>query len=564
MNEKESILIQQRIRHLKTGIKTKAEHEPKSILTGKTPEIDKKIYQDTKKINKQKTALKNLISKRNKLTVLSSKLEPEAAKVIESDYLEDLAPTYKQEILNRKIIWQADINNKPQIAFLQATEEEVLYSGSRGSGKTDALIADPLRYITNPNFKGLIIRKSMKRLREVMSRARKMYLQAVPGTRWKEQEKMFVFPSGATLEFGYCDTEADLDQYIGQEYIWLGIDELTQYPNDTIIETLKQSLRTTDKTLPRTIRCTCNPGGPGHRWVKERFVNLGPQNTRITIKIDTAAGTRQITRKWIHSTTSDNSILVENDPNYLVSLHAIQNETLRKQWLYGDWDAAEGIAFSEFNRQVHVIKPFNIPNNWLKFRACDWGYSSLAVCLWFAVDYDNNVYVYREMVENGNKAPRKLTATEFANKVLTKEYQERIRYGVLDCSTWSDRGQNGPSIAEEMIGRGCQWRMSDGSKGSRIAGKMQIHQYLSINEITGKPRLFIFDNCREIIDELSSLPLDENNPEDVDTEAQDHAYDALRYGLMSRPLIASDYMWRSDNGSNGSNAGIVVSSTFGY
>jgi hypothetical protein len=503
MNEKESILIQQRIRHLKTGIKTKAEHEPKSILTGKTPEIDKKIYQDTKKINKQKTALKNLISKRNKLTVLSSKLEPEAAKVIESDYLEDLAPTYKQEILNRKIIWQADINNKPQIAFLQATEEEVLYSGSRGSGKTDALIADPLRYITNPNFKGLIIRKSMKRLREVMSRARKMYLQAVPGTRWKEQEKMFVFPSGATLEFGYCDTEADLDQYIGQEYIWLGIDELTQYPNDTIIETLKQSLRTTDKTLPRTIRCTCNPGGPGHRWVKERFVNLGPQNTRITIKIDTAAGTRQITRKWIHSTTSDNSILVENDPNYLVSLHAIQNETLRKQWLYGDWDAAEGIAFSEFNRQVHVIKPFNIPNNWLKFRACD-------------------------------------------------------------CSTWSDRGQNGPSIAEEMIGRGCQWRMSDGSKGSRIAGKMQIHQYLSINEITGKPRLFIFDNCREIIDELSSLPLDENNPEDVDTEAQDHAYDALRYGLMSRPLIASDYMWRSDNGSNGSNAGIVVSSTFGY
>lgn len=513
------------------------------------------IKRDANRINNKKAQIK----------VIEQALGEDTNKVIEQDQFDKLPESIQEGIRKQqRIIWEPDPNNQPQIAFLEASEEEVLYSGSRGTGKTDALIADPLRYVNNPNFKALIIRKSMKRLREVMQRARKMYLQAVPGTRWKEQEKMFIFPSGASIEFGYCDIESDLDQYIGQEYIWLGIDELTQYSTSDIIETLKQSLRTTDPTLTRMIRATCNPGGPGHRWVKERFIDQGPQNAKITLEIQTEYGIQKITRKWIHSVTTDNSILMKNDPSYLTSLYAIQNETLKRQWLYGDWDAAEGLAFSEFKKEIHVVKPFAIPRNWLRFRACDWGYSSLAVCLWFAVDYDNNIYVYKELASNGPLAKRRLTANEFADAVLAMEAGERIRYGVLDCSTWSERGQNGPSIAEEMIGRGCLWRMSDSSKGSRVAGKMQIHKLLNVDQLTKKPKLFIFDTCKEIITELASLPLDENNPEDVDTDAVDHAYDALRYGLMSRPQIASDYLWRADNGSLGTNANIIVNKTIGY
>lgn len=481
------------------------------------------------------------------------------------------APEIPQEIIvkseepavQRKIIWQPDANNLPQIAFLQAIEEEVLYAGSRGGGKTDALIADPLRYVDNPNFKGLIIRKTMKRLREVMSRAKKIYLPAVPGTKWKEMEKMFVFPSGATIEFGYCDTEADLDQYIGQEYIWLGIDELTQYESDYILETLKQSLRSTDPKLKRQIRCTANPGNIGHRWVKERFIDRGNSNERIILTYNINGIERRLTRKWIHSTIEDNSILMQNDPDYIVSLEAIENETLKKQWRYGDWDTASGAAFSEFNKNTHVVKPFEIPKNWLRFRGCDWGYSSLAVCLWVACDYDNNLYVYRELVENGNKAVKKLTSTEFARKVINIEAGERVKYGVLDVSTWAKRGHDGPSIAEEMHTVGCHWRMSDSSAGSRIAGKMQIHEYLAKDKFTGKPRIYIFDNCKELISELSSIPIDDNNPEDVDTDVQDHAYDALRYAIMSRPKIANDYMWRAENGGMGTNH-VVVSSSFGY
>jgi PBSX family phage terminase large subunit len=538
-------------------------YKKKNKLTAKTRPQERRA-QHLKDIEVAQQHIQDKKRKIESLDVVLDALSEDGSKVIETSVLDNVPPSAQKAILDQKIIWQPDFNNRPQIAFLEASEEEVMMSGARGSGKTDALIADPLRFVGNGNFKALFIRKSMKRLREVMSRARKIYLPAVPGTRWKEQEKMFVFPSGATIEFGYCDNEADLDQYIGQEYVWLGIDEITQYPTDSIIESLKQSLRTTDPTLKRMIRCTCNPGGAGHRWVKERFVNLGPPDTKITLEIQTEHSVQKITRKWIHSLTTDNTILMKNDPQYLTSLYAIQNETLKRQWLYGDWDAAEGAAFSEFNKNVHVIKPFAIPSSWLRFRACDWGYSSLAVCLWFAVDYDNNVYVYRELVENGNKAKQKLTAPEFARKVLQTEAGERVRYGILDCSTWSDRGQTGPSIAEEMINQGCAWRMSDGSKGSRIAGKMQVHTFLSLNPFTKKPKVFIVEHCKELIDELSSLPLDDNNPEDVDTDAQDHAYDAFRYGLMSRPQIANNSLWRIDTSSQGTNANIVVSKTFGY
>lgn len=519
---------------------------------------------NTKRTEKAKKSLRKKAKKeKDKKFVANVKQAIDKIPKEEIVKTEIIVESYKSEIPEQLIIWQPDPDNKPQIMFLEAPEEEVLFSGSRGSGKSDALIADPLRYVNNGNFKALIIRKTMKQLRELMSRARKMYLPAVPGTKWKEQEKLFVFPSGATIEFGYCDTDADADQYQGQQYCWLGIDEITQYATDYILETIKQSLRSTDPTLSIQVRATTNPNGPGHRWVKQRWIERGKSGEKIVINIMTDFGMQTITRKWIHSVTQDNSILMKHDPRYLASLSSIQNETLRRQWLFGDWDAAEGVAFSEFRKDTHVIKPFTIPPNWLRFRAADWGYSTMAACLWFAIDYDNNLYIYRELITGGDVG-KKVDAPSFARLVLDLEKSERIKYGVLDCSTWSERGMSGPSIAEEMITLGCLWKMSDSSKGSRVAGKMQIHQYLKIDEYTKKPKLFIFENCKELIDELASLPLDENNPEDVDTDACDHAYDALRYGLMSRPQIASDYMWRADNGSYGSNANIVVSDSFGY
>ena len=150
--------------------------------------------------------------------------------------------------------------------------------------------------------------------------------------------------------------------------------------------------------------------------------------------------------------------------------------------------------------------------------------------LWFAIDFDNNLYVYRELYT------KKVVADQFAYQVLNLEQGEYIRYGVLDSSTWAKRGDVGPSIAETMITSGCRWRPSDRSPKSRINGKLEIHRRLSADAETGEPSLYIFNNCLNIIRTLPLLPCDKNNPEDVDTHAEDHAYDALRYGCMSRPI----------------------------
>jgi hypothetical protein len=198
--------------------------------------------------------------------------------------------------------------------------------------------------------------------------------------------------------------------------------------------------------------------------------------------------------------------------------------------LEGDWDIMEGAAFPEWNRSIHVIEPFDIPYNWRRFRACDYGYGSYAAVLWFAVTPEEQLIVYRELYVS------KVLAPDLADMILDLESEVgQISYRVLDSSCWHKRGDPGPSIAESMIVRGCRWRPSDRSKGARVAGKNEIHRRLQVDEYTEEPRLQIFSNCVHTIAQLPVIPLDKNNPEDVDTNSEDHLYDALRYGCMSRP-----------------------------
>jgi hypothetical protein len=230
-------------------------------------------------------------------------------------------------------------------------------------------------------------------------------------------------------------------------------------------------------------------------------------------------------------------------------------EHQRRQLLDGDWSISEGSAFSEFSTLKHVVEPYDIPNSWPKFRACDYGYGSMTAVLWFAVTPAEQIVIYRELYCS------KVTAVDLAEMILEAEAGEKIRYGVLDSSLWHNRGDTGPSLAEQMIMKGCRWRPSDRSKGSRIAGKNEVHRRLQVDEFTEEPRLVFFNNCRNIISELPSLPLDKNNPEDVDTKSPiDHGYDALRYGLMTRPRSSL-----FDYDPNAQRSGFQASdSVFGY
>ena len=475
----------------------------------------------------------NYWSTKSKLKKIDNVLEGKE-QLIEKDKIEETTPNIREAIKDREVIFEP--NEGPQTEFLAASEREVFYGGARGGGKSYAMLVDPLRYCDKQKHRALLIRRTMPELRDLINHSQQLYPKAYPGAKWREQEKEWKFPSGARIEFGYAENLTDALRYQGQSYTWIGIDELPQYPTEDIYNFLRSSLRSVDPEIPVYMRATGNPGNVGSLWVKNMFVDPAVPNTKFDIDIKTPTGVKKISRRFIPAKLEDNPYLMQTDDYYamLASLPEVQ----RKQFLDGNWEAFEDSSFPEFNKDIHVIKPFDIPRNWMKFRACDWGYSSPACCLWIAVDFDNNLFVYRELYT------QKVTADMFARKVLDAEEGEYIRYGVLDSSTWARRGDIGPSIAETMILEGCRWRPSDRSPRSRIAGKLEIHKRLRPDEETGYPSLFILDNCVNLIRTLPMLPTDKNNPEDVDTHAEDHAYDALRYGCMSRPIhpIRQDFI----------------------
>jgi hypothetical protein len=203
--------------------------------------------------------------------------------------------------------------------------------------------------------------------------------------------------------------------------------------------------------------------------------------------------------------------------------------TQRRQLLEGDWDVAEGAAFTEFDRNIHIIEPYEIPINWERIKGIDYGYASESACVWGAIDRDDNtLIIYRELYRKG------LLATDLAYVISEMELNDPMSVpGVLDTACWNRTGQTGPTVGETLVKAGHKLRRAD---KNRIAGKIQIHEYLKVQQ-SGRPKLQIFNTCPNLIRELQSIPLDKSNPEDVDTHAPDHAYDALRYLIMSRPRL---------------------------
>ena len=443
------------------------------------------------------------------------------------------------EVAQQKVIFEP--NPGPQTEFLSSNDREVLYGGSAGGGKSYAMLADPVRYLNNPHFRGLLVRRTTEELRELISVSKTLYPQAIPNIKFMERDKTWVAPSGATLWLSYLDRDDDVTRYQGQAFSWIGFDELTQWPTPYPFDYMRSRLRTTrDSGLELYQRATTNPGGPGHSWVKRMFVDPAPHGkpfwaTDIETgqqlkwpKGHTLEGQPLFKRRFIPATLFDNPYLAE-DGMYEANLLSLP-ENQRKQLLEGNWDVSEGSAFPEWNRTIHVVEPYDIPSSWTKFRACDYGYGSYTGVLWFAVAPDEQLIVYRELYVS------KVLATDLADMVLEAEQNDgTIRYGVLDSSLWHRRGDTGPSLAEQMIMRGCRWRPSDRSKGSRIAGKNEIHRRLQIDEFTESPRLVFFNNCTNTVAQLPIIPLDKSNSEDVDTKSEDHLYDALRYGVMTRP-----------------------------
>ena len=424
-------------------------------------------------------------------------------------------------------------NKGPQTEFLAAGEREVFYGGARGGGKTYSLLIAPLRFAHKSAHRALLLRRSMPELRDVIFQTQQIYPKAFKGAKFKAQENTWHFPSGARIEFGYCENLQDALRYQGQSYTWIGVDELPQYGNSDIWHFLRSSLRTVDTSIPLQMRATGNPGNIGSAWVKKMFIDPAPQGKRFVEEVRFTANGQEIvsgiSRKFIAASVWDNPYLTQ-DHSYVSMLGSLP-EAKRQQFLYGNWDVVEDGAFPEFDKDIHTVEAFEVPSGWTKIRSCDFGYSSHSAVLWGAIDYDDVLWIYRELYVN------KLTADKLAWAILDAEEPDgKIYDAVLDSSCWAKRGDVGPSIAETMNREGCRFRPSDRSPGSRVAGKIEMHKRLQLDEDTEEPKLIIMDSCRNLISQLPALPLDKRNPEDVDTKSEDHLYDALRYMVMSRPM----------------------------
>ena len=409
-------------------------------------------------------------------------------------------------------------NPGPQTEFLAAPEKDVLYGGAAGGGKSYAMLVDPLRYAHRAQHRALILRRSMPELRELIDKSRELYPKAFKGAKFKEVDRTWKFPSGATVQFSFLEKDADVYRYQGQAYSWIGFDEITHLPTEFAWNYLASRLRTTDPEIKTYMRCTANPGGAGAHWVKKRYIEAAPANESFSGKDD-------MTRKFIPALLDDNPYLSGTDyKKMLASLPPVQ----RKQLLEGNWDINEGAAFVEFDTSIHVIPPFDIPPNWNRLKGVDYGYAAESAVIWAAVDpSDDTLIIYRELYQKG------LTGEDLAERITAYEQGDSHSIpGVLDTAAWNRTGYTGPTIGEILVRAGHKLRPAD---KNRLAGKVQIHERLKQNKTDGRPKMQIFNSCPNLIRELQTIPVDRARPEDVDTKAADHAYDALRYLIMSRP-----------------------------
>jgi hypothetical protein len=432
--------------------------------------------------------------------------------------------------------------------------DELMYGGARGGGKSDFLLGDFFQDVDQgAAWRGIIFRRSYPELEELIVRAKEMFCNPAIGAVWKVGDKVFEFPGGATLKMRHLETEADAQKYQGHQYTWIGWDELTNWPNLRAYKKMKACLRSAHVVRNKRIRCSANPGGVGHHEVKEYFVDGAPPLEIQRNHEELEDGSiHETTKIFIPSRVYDNKILLRNDPTYIARLKEIGSPELVRAWLEGDWNVITGAYFPEFSNSKHVIEPFSIPEHWLKFRSMDWGSASPFAVLWHAVSDgyyvpELNLYIpagalvtYREYYGWNGKVNQGLrwSASRVGREIAKREVGENITYGVIDPSAFKCDG--GPSHAERMAeAAGVFFRKAD---NNRVGGWDMVRDRLcgvdgdpDIDNGVGTPMWYCFKTCIHIIRTLPAMQHDDTNPEDANTEGEDHAPDSLRYGFMSRP-----------------------------
>ncbi len=412
------------------------------------------------------------------------------------------------------------VPNPKQEEFFKADARHVAYGGARGGGKSWALrrlfIMLALAY---PGLKLLLLRRTLQELRE--NHVLPMLTELHGFAQYRDDEKAFVFPNGSRIKLGYCDAEKDVLQYQGQEYDVVGLEEATHF-TEYQMQFLTTCNRGTRADFKPQMYYTSNPGGVGHQWFKRLFIDRiyqGKEKSEDYV--------------FIQARVYDNTILMENNPEYVEHLENLPDD-LRRAHLDGDWDVFAGQYFREWRRDIHVVKPFEIPSWWKRFRSLDYGLDTTA-CYWWAVSGEGVIYAYRELHQPN------LSLTNAARKIIEMTpANEKISYTVASPDLWNRRQETGFSGVEIMARAGLTSLTR--ARHDRVAGWRAMREYLQPFEAEGKltARMQVFDHCVNLIRCIPLLQHDENDPEDAADKPHEvtHGPESARYAVMSRPPLS--------------------------
>lgn len=443
-------------------------------------------------------------------------------------------------------IWEA---NTKQDALISCPVEDVFYGGAMGGGKSDGLLGDFFFHQLDypQHARGLLIRRTYPELLDLIMRSMEVYEPF--GAVWNWARYMWTFPGGARLRMGHLERETDVQRHMGPSYTWIGIDEVTHYPESRQLDRLRSRLRSAHG-VPCYFRCTGNPGFAGHNWVKMRYVDPHPQGmvpftqTQKIGGIDTT-----VERVYIPATLEDNPYL-STDYEQQMALATTGQEELFLAWRYGRWDIVAGGMFDDlWDDEVHYIDPFPIPQKWHVDRTHDWGSAKPFATLWFAESDGwalpdgrqwpkGTLFIVSEdygMVKDKPNEGLRLGPFQIGQRTAAHQ-KALIEGGVLSGIVHPGAADDplfdtsrGAAMADDYAKAGMTWRRPAKGPGSRVTKWTRIRTLLqhAVTSPHEEPGLYVFTTCPQFRRTFVTLPRDKKKPDDVDTDAEDHLADAL-------------------------------------